>query len=206
VRQQRRHVLAKSVRQKERRTVGRHHLRHVVDDALRHRQSALADIDHQQQLALRVDRRPDPLRRARQTVDRLVFAHLPVLHGAEHGIQLIELYLLDVHLTQEVACKGLKLLGRFHQPVEHGIRVHLEDPRGGANAEPLRQAGQHADDQLHGDLLSMKDRAMMLGKVPFACDAVELAPGTATGMAIGTEVPQPEPATIATARMGTEVL
>jgi hypothetical protein len=114
--------------------------------------------------------------------------------------------LLDVHLTQEVAGKGLKLLGRFHQPVEHGIRGHLEDPRGGADAQPLSQARQYPHDQLHGHLFAMEDCAMMLGKVAFARSAVELAPGTATGMAIGTEVAQPEPATIATARMGAEVL
>ena len=63
--------------------------------------------------------------------------HLPVLDGTEHGIQLIELDLLDVHLAQEVAGKGLQLLGCFHQPVQHRIGGDLEDPRGGANAEPL---------------------------------------------------------------------
>jgi hypothetical protein len=47
---------------------------------------------------------------------------------------------------------------------------------------------------------------MMLGKEAFARGAVELSPGTATGMAVGTKVAQPEPAAIATARMGTEVL
>jgi len=47
---------------------------------------------------------------------------------------------------------------------------------------------------------------MMLGKIAFARGAVELAPGTATGMTVGPEVAQPEPAAIATARMGTEVL
>src|SRR6266581_8282940 len=52
----------------------------------------------------------------------------------------------------------------------------------------------------------MKDRAMMLRKVAFARGAMELSPETATGMAVGTKVPQPKPAAIATARMGTEVL
>src|SRR5437870_5657898 len=52
----------------------------------------------------------------------------------------------------------------------------------------------------------MKDRAMMLRKVACALGAQELSPETATGMAVGTEVPQPQPAAIATARMGTEVL
>src|SRR5262245_58774169 len=52
----------------------------------------------------------------------------------------------------------------------------------------------------------MKDRAMMLGKVALARGAMELSPETATGMAVGTEVAQPEPAAIATARMGIEML
>src|SRR5690349_9781744 len=52
----------------------------------------------------------------------------------------------------------------------------------------------------------MKDRAMMLGKVALARSTLELSPGATTGMAIGAEVAQPEPAAIAAARMGTEVL
>ena len=50
------------------------------------------------------------------------------------------------------------------------------------------------------------DSPFVRGTRPFARGAVELSPGTATGMAVGTEVAQPEPAAIATARMGTEVL
>ena len=139
-------------------------------------------------------------------VDRRVFAHLPVLHGAEHGIQFIELDLLDMHLTQEVAGKGVQLLGGLHQPVQHGVGGHLKDPGSGANPQTLRQARQHPDDQLHGDLLAMQERAMMLREIPLARGALELAPGAAIGMAVGAQIAPPEPAAIATARVGTEVL
>src|SRR5207248_10946216 len=64
---------------------------------------------------------------------------------------------------------------------------------------------QHAVEQLNGDLLPMKDRPMMLRKVAFARVEVELSPGTATGMAVGTEVAQPEPAAIAAIAVGTKM-
>ena len=98
------------------------------------------------------------------------------------------------------------MLRRFHQPVQHGVGGDFEHPRGGANAEALCQACQHLDDQLPGDLLAMKDRAVVLREIPLARGALELAPGTAMGMAIGAEIPQPPPAAIATAPMGAKVL
>ena len=135
--EQRDQIFLQPVCQKQWNATGCEYLHDLMDKALGHGPRARTNRDRQQQLALRVDRRPDPMRRARQTVDRLIFAHLPVLHGAEHGIQLIKLYLLYMHRTQDVACKGLKLLGCFDQPVQHRIGGDLEDSGGGANTEPL---------------------------------------------------------------------
>src|SRR5438128_10626732 len=87
-------------------TVWREHLAYLMHNALGHGPRAQTDIDRQQELALRVDCCPHPLRRARQTLDCRLFAHLPVLDGTEHGIQLIEWDLLDVHLAQKVARKS----------------------------------------------------------------------------------------------------
>ena len=129
----------------------------------------------------------------------------PILHGAEHGIQLIELYLWDVFLAEEVAGKGVQLLGGLHQPVQHGVGGDLKDPRGGANPQTLAQARQHPDDQLPGDLLAMQERAMMLGKGALARSTLALSPGAAIRMSIGPEVAQPEPAALATTPMWTEV-
>src|SRR5262249_13090925 len=88
----------------------------------------------------------------------------------------------------------------------HRVGVNLEHARCGPNTQAFSQTRQCAYDQLHGDLLPMKECAMMLGKIAFTGSAVELAPETATRMAVGTEIAQPEPAVIATAHMGTEVL
>jgi hypothetical protein len=43
----------------------------------------------------------------------------------------------------------------------------FEHSRGGANAETLCQAGQHVDEQLHGDLLAMQERAVVLREKVF---------------------------------------
>ena len=52
----------------------------------------------------------------------------------------------------------------------------------------------------------MKNRAMMLGKIAVARGAVQLPPGAATGMAIGPQVVQPQPAAIVTIGVRTKVL
>src|SRR5262245_66151951 len=52
----------------------------------------------------------------------------------------------------------------------------------------------------------MKNRAMMLRKIPLARGALELPPGATVGMAIGAQIAPPEPAAIATARVGAKVL
>jgi hypothetical protein len=45
--QQHRTVVLEAIGQKQRHTIRRQHLGHLVHDALRHRQGAAADIDHQ---------------------------------------------------------------------------------------------------------------------------------------------------------------
>jgi hypothetical protein len=45
--QQRRAVVLEAIGQQQRHTIRRQHLGHLVHDALRHRQGAAADIDHQ---------------------------------------------------------------------------------------------------------------------------------------------------------------
>jgi hypothetical protein len=144
-------------------------------------------------------------RRAGQAFDGLGLTEVTVLDGTEHGIQLIELQLLNVHLAQEIGRKSMELLGSFHQPLQHRVRSHLKDPGGGANAKPLGQARQDADNQLHRDLFAMKKRAMMFRKIALARGALELSPGATTGMTVGPQVAQPAPATIVTTAVGTKV-
>jgi hypothetical protein len=97
------------------------------------------------------------------------------------------------------------VLRRFHQPGQHRVWIDLKDLGGGPNAQPLGQARQHADDQLHSYLLAMKDRAMMLGNIALARGTLELSPGAAVRIAIVAQIVQLQPASIPTVRMGTKV-
>src|SRR5262245_28427804 len=109
-------------------------------------------------------------------------------------------------LAEEIGRKGCELLRCFSQPVQDRVGRDLKDARGGPDAEPLGQAGQHVDDQVHGHWLAMKNRAMMLEKIALARGALELAPWATIGMPISPQVAPPEPAAITTASMGAEVL
>src|SRR4249919_542755 len=51
----------------------------------------------------------------------------------------------------------------------------------------------------------MEERAMGLQKVALTRGTVELAPGAATGMTVGAQMPQPEPAPIVTIAVRTKV-
>ena len=62
----------------------------------------------------------------------------PALSVSQHRVQLVELQLLQVEITEEIRGKGAQLLGRFDQPVQHRIGVDLEDPRRGADTQALR--------------------------------------------------------------------
>ena len=53
-----------------------------------------------------------------------------VFDGAEEGEEFIELDLPDADVVQEMLRENPELLGRFDQPLQHRIRVHLEDPCG----------------------------------------------------------------------------
>src|SRR5215471_445166 len=50
----------------------------------------------------------------------------------------------------------------------------------------------------------MKNRAMMLRKIPLARGALELPPKAAIGMPVGAQIVHPQPAAIVTAQMRTE--
>ena len=90
----------------------------------------------------------------------------PALTLPQHGIQLVELQLLQVHITEKIGGKGAELLGGFDQPVQHGVGVDLEDPSRGTDAQAFGQACQDAHDELDRGLFAMEDRAMRLQKVP----------------------------------------
>ena len=52
---------------------------------------------------------------------------------------------------------------------------------------------------------NVKNRAVMLGKIAVARGAVQLSPGTTTGMTIGPEIAKPQPASVVTTGMRTKM-
>ena len=69
---------------------------------LGHRQGALPYVDTQQQRALGVHGGPHPVRRPGKTCDGLGLAAFPGLDRTEHGVELIQLHLAYVEVTQEM--------------------------------------------------------------------------------------------------------
>jgi hypothetical protein len=201
-----REILPKAIGAKQGGAGGRQDLRDMVDKARRQRQGARADVDGPQELGHGIQGHPDPGRGTGQAFDGLGRREVSVLDRTEHRLQLITVQLLAVQITQRRGGEGPQMIPCFDPPVQHGVGGDGEPPRGGANAEPLCQAGQHVDDQLHGALLAMQERAVVLREIPRARGAVEWAPGATTGMAMGAELPPPQPAALATAPMGAKVL
>jgi hypothetical protein len=56
------------------------------------------------------------------------------------------------------------LLGRFHQPVQHGVGIDFKDPSRSADTQALSQAGKDAHDEVYLGLFAVKNRAVMLWK------------------------------------------
>ena len=133
------------------------------------------------------------------------FSHLAVPHGAEDGVEFVELHLIQAYIVEEINGKGLELLGRFHQPVEDRVRVDLEDPRRPSNAESLGQAADDVHNELRRGPLTMENRARSLVEISLARHALKLTPGLAAGMAIGADITQTEPAAIRAIRRWTEM-
>src|SRR5215813_1612686 len=177
----------------------------MVDHTLRHGQGTIPDVDREEQLALGVHRDPDPLGRPLQAFNGLGRADLASLHRTEERKHLIELHLVDAYVVQDVLHEGPELLGRLHQPLQHRVGVHLEDPRRAPDTQAFSQAADDPYDEVRRGPLAVKEGAEGLEKVATTSDAEQLAPGTATGMAVGTEIAPAHPAPIGTGRVGAKV-
>ncbi len=141
----------------------------------------------------------------RPACDGLRLADLACLHGTEQGKELIELHLGDAHVVQEILGKGLELLRGLHHPLQHRVRVHFEHPGDRADAQPFGQGAHGPHQQVGRDALAMKQRPVRFEHVAATAGAIQLAPGAAVGMTVGTDIAQPHPAPIGTVRMGAEV-
>ena len=96
--------------------------------------------------------------------DGLILTEVAVLDLTQDGIQFIELQLLQVQGTEKRGGKGAELLGRFGQPVQHGVGGDLEDAGRGADTQALRQTGQDPHDAFDLGVFAVEDRAVVSKK------------------------------------------
>src|SRR5712691_9027788 len=165
----------------------------------------LPHVERQQQLALGVDGRPDPVRRPREALHRFGRADLPVFHGTEQRKELIQLDLRDPHVGQEILAKGRGVVRHLDQPLQHGVWVDLEHPGHSADAQTFRQGTNRPHEEVRRDALPMHGRALGLLTVALTLETIQLTPGTATWMAIGSDVATARPPLIRTVGMGAEM-
>src|SRR5216683_2237056 len=62
--------------------------------------------------------------------------------------------------------KGPQLVGGLHQPLQHRVRVDLENARRPPDAQAFGQAPDDVHDALDGHAFTMQDRAMGLHITP----------------------------------------
>src|SRR5215831_13991419 len=141
--------------------------------------------------------------RAWQAFESLGLADLTVLNRTEQGIEFVHLHLRDAHVVQKMLREGLELIRRRYYPVQHRVRVHLEYPGDRTNAQPFGQGPHH---QLGGDARAMQGRAMGFEKIAPAGHALQLPPPSTTGMTVGADIAQSDPAVIITAWSGAELV
>jgi len=89
-------IMRVPVAQKERHTPRRQQLRELMQYGLGHRQCAFTHLDAQEQLALGIERRPDPVGGTREPLDRLGYTHIALSHRANDGVEFVKLDLSDV--------------------------------------------------------------------------------------------------------------
>ena len=139
-------------------------------------------------------------------MDRRGLGDRAVFDGAEEGKQFVHLYLFDLDPTQEVAGKGLQVLGRLDQPAQDRVWVTFKDPGHGTDAEAFGQRRNGPYQPVGLTLLGVKRCASRFQEIPVAAQTQELAPAPAIGMAVGAEVPEANPTVIHTGSMGAEVV
>src|SRR5712691_6961353 len=97
------------------------------------------------------------------------------------------------------------MLRNVNQPGQDGIRVHLEYPGDGADAQPFGQGAHGPHQHVERDTLAMQRRAVGFLARATTAGAMPLAPGATVGMPIGTDMAEPAPALRVAVGMGAEV-
>ena len=131
---------------------------------------------------------------------------LPSLRARRTALQLVELDLREVEIVQEMTRKGTQLVGGRHQPLQHRVRVDLEHARRPPDAQASGQAPDDVHDELDCHAFTRQERAMGFEKVAPTAAAIQLSPGATVRMPVGADIASPEPAAIATGRLGTEMV
>jgi hypothetical protein len=139
-------------------------------------------------------------------LEGLSLTDLTLLDRTEQRIEFVQLHLGDTDVVQEVLGEGFEMVGGLDQPVQHGVGIDLEHPSHGTDAQPFRQCPHGPNKHVGRYPLPMQRRAMRLKKRPATLAAIELSPLAATGMTVGRDIAQPEPAPIATGGIRTEML
>ena len=124
---------------------------------------------------------------------------------SEDRVEFVERDLVEVQIMEKIRRKGLQLLRGLHQPLEDGVGIELEQARRAPDAQPFGQTRHDAHDELGRGALAMEHGAVRLREIPVAGDTLQLAPGLATGMAVGANIAPPEPAVIRAIVLGTEL-
>ena len=80
------------------------------------------------------------------------------------------------------------MVGGFDQPLEHRAGVDLAHAGDRPNAQAFRQRPYRPYQQIGHHTLAMQACAMGLKKVATIARAMQLSPGAAVGMTVGTDI------------------
>jgi hypothetical protein len=169
-------------------------LPHVVDQALRHGERALPDVERQQPFPLGGQRAPAPLGRTLQAPAGRGLADRPVFDRAERGKERSALALPHAYLGPDVAGKRPELRCRFHEPWQDGVGGDLAHAGGAPATSLLGSAREDAHAALDGGALAVQARAAGLEQRAAPGEAPQLPPGPATRRASGAEMAPADPA------------
>ena len=144
---------------------------------------------------------PDRLRApprggARELRNRLGVTHVTLSHRTEHGVEFVELDLLDVQLVQKVGGKGGQRLRSRHQPPQHRRGSDLAAPCRAPEAQAFGETRDDAHDEFHRRALPMQEGAVGFVERAVTGDTLKLPPELAAGMPLGVDVAASEPARI----------
>src|SRR5262249_62137608 len=98
-------VLLIAIAEKQGYAVGSQQEGYLVEDALRHGQGPLTDVERQEQFTFGLHGDPDPVWGARQALDRFLLADCARFEGTEYGVEFVQLHLAELQIVQKIVRK-----------------------------------------------------------------------------------------------------